>query len=395
MELDAHLLRPVIASLITDELADMRGVGRLDLSSGSWNGATVIGSDELPVDSIEMVSLATSCAELFGLQETGAGDYLLRYRSIAEWAELAVDGIRDTGMVSFRTSGTTGNAKTVSHRLVDLEQEVVELTHLVLGVRRMVSLVPAHHIYGFLFTVLLPMHLGLPVNRDGCLSGLPPRHLESGDWLIGFPLRWRQIKRLRREIPSGVSAVTSTSPCPSELVQDMKSLGLDRMLAIYGATETAGVGYRFDAEQPYTLFDYWSWSGSRLHRCCKDGRLIEIEPEDELAFENDGQFRPMGRKDTVVQVAGRNVRPEHVAARITAHPLVERCSVELDTTRDEPRLTASIILVSNASATDAESVLHRWAQEKLNSAERPMRWTFAGELPATATGKTRGWSLSS
>ncbi|MCC5811014.1 MAG: AMP-binding protein [Ectothiorhodospiraceae bacterium] len=395
MKLDHHFLLPAICSLIAEELSELRGTGLLELDSARWDGQTVIGGDALPADSIEIVSLATNCAERFGLEEIGAGDHLLRYRRLADWAELAATGMREAGAVTFRTSGTTGQPKRVKHRLEDLEQEVLTLGRLLPDADRIVSLVPSHHIYGFLFTVLLPMHLNVPVSRQGSASGLLPGDLRAGDWLIGFPLRWRQMKRLGRPLPKGVSAVTSTSPCPPELIRDMAALGMDRMLSIYGSTETAGIGFRFGTDASYKLFDYWSRDGNALRRTRPGiGEAISIEPQDTLEFSDERHFRPIGRKDSVVQVAGRNVHPAHVASRLAAHPLVARCSVHLDDSLEEPRLCASIVLSAGADERNAESSLRAWVRDELVSAERPARWSFLHELPTTMTGKPRGWEAN-
>ena len=366
----------------------------MDLIPQRWEGETVIGSDALPVDSIELVSLATNCADRFGLSELGAGDYLLRYRRIADWADLAVTGMRQTGTVTFRSSGTTGPAKAVSHRLDDLEQELQVLGGLIIDARRMVSLVPPHHIYGFLFTILLPMHLGIPVNHKGSASGMLPADLGHGDWLVGFPLRWRLMNRMRRSLPPGVAAVTSTAPCPAELIRALQGLGLQTMLAIYGSTETAGVGYRFDPDEPYRLFDYWRWDGQHLCRSRSSGDERTVEPEDELKFDDPVHFWPQGRKDAVVQVAGRNVHPADVADRLARHALVAECSVLLDDSGGEPRLSAAVVPVDGADAATVEPALRQWAQAQLSSAERPVQWSVVDTLPTTSTGKPRGWTAS-
>lgn len=392
MRIDRHTIRPAVISLIAEELAASRGVSLLDIDTGSWQEDTVIGGDALPADSIELVSLATSCADRFGLQEMDAGDYLLRYRSIGDWADLAATGIQDTGAVTFRSSGTTGQPKSVRHSVAALNQEVRALADLLTGARRIVSLVPAHHIYGFLFTVLLPAHLGIPAHHEGSATGLPRRDLQSGDWLIGFPLRWRQMIRLYQALPPGVSAVTSTSPCSAELIHGMEGRGLERMLSIYGSTETAGVGYRFTPDAPYALFDHWSWTGRALRRRRTDGEEAEpIEPEDELFFEDERHFLPQGRKDSVVQVAGRNIQPARISGQIARHALVERCSVSLDDATGEARLNAHIVLAADAG-DDAEGALRDWIRRELSSAERPTRLAFVSELPRTSTGKLRGWA---
>ena len=394
MELDDIKIQPAITSLIAEELAVMRQIDATRFISTRWNGDTVIGSDDLHVDSLELVSLATSCAERFGLQQLGAGDYLLSHRRISDWADLAATGIQQSGTVSFRTSGTTGPAKVIQHRIDDLEQEIQVLAKLMGDARRVVSLVPAHHIYGFIFSVLLPTKLGIPVYDQGRVSGMLPSDITSGDWLVGFPLRWRQILRLGQPLPPGVAAVTSTAPCPSDLIYAMQELGLDKMLSVYGATETAGVGYRLDPQAPYRLFPYWRWKNQTLCRTRDNGEEMTIEAQDDLLFDDAHHFWPNGRKDEVIQIAGCNIRPADVATRLVSHSLVAQCSVYLDQSNGEPRLGADVVPAQNADKNTLEGELRQWAKKELTSVERPIRWQLVEQLATTATGKIRGWSAS-
>ena len=384
-------LEPAVVSLIQEELAAQRGISLLDVPTGDWSAETAIGGEQLPVDSIEQVSLATACAERFGLQEIGAGDYLLRYRRIGEWAELAAKGIHETRTVTFRTSGTTGAPAVITHDLDELVQEVEVLASLIGDAERIISLVPAHHIYGFLNTVLLPRYLEIPALHAGHNSGLPPRDLGRGDWLVGFPLRWRQLVQLYRTLPVGVSAITSTAPCPAEVAYGLYERGLSALLALYGSTETAGVGFRWAPEAPYQLMDHWRWDQGSLERLDRDGNGIRtVEPQDHLSFVDERHFHPQGRKDSIVQVGGRNVEPGRVAGLIGQRPGVAACSIVLEEASGEARLHAHVVPETGATL-DGEA-LRRDLAPLLASAEQPGRIHVVDALPRTITGKPRGWT---
>jgi 4-coumarate--CoA ligase len=247
--------------------------------------------------------------------------------------------------------------------------------------------VPGHHIYGCLLTVLLPKALGCAVVHDRDGSGRLPADLAAGDLLVGFPLRWRQLLASQPMIPAGVEAVTSTAPCPTETVAALHALGIERVVAIYGATETAGVGHRSDPEGPYRLFDHWQWDGERLQRRHPDSESTTAHtPQDSLQFTDERHFHPLGRRDGAVQVAGFNVHPDAVAARLTEHPLVADCAVHL-VHAGEPRLGARIVLRAGTDPTAAEPELRRWVRSHLRAAERPATLSFVDELPRSAMGK--------
>ena len=394
MKLTATDLLPMVIDLVRDELAQLRNSSPLDMDSRRWSADTPIGGEAIDADSIELIHLVTACAERFGLQELDAGDYLLRQRTLGEWAELAATGLEHTGALTFRTSGTTGEPHPHRHRLADLEQEVTALTELLTDTRRIVSLVPSHHIYGCLMTILLPKVLNCPVVHDRDGSGRLPSDLAAGDRLIGFPLRWRQLLAGRPTFPTGIEAVTSTAPCPTETVEALYNIGIERVVAIYGATETGGVGYRTVPEAPYRLFDHWQWHDDQLWRTHADAEgATPYTPQDSLSFVDERHFHPLGRRDGVVQVAGTNVHPDAVAARLNEHPLVADCAVGLDRT-GEPRLTARIVLTPDADPGNAEAELRRWTRSNLRTPERPAVLTFVDKLPRSAMGKPLGWQES-
>ncbi len=65
--------------------------------------------------------------------------------------------------LTFFTSGSTGNPVPATSNFTDLVQEIHALTDIFPARKRIISFVPRHHIYGFLFSILLPKALNIPV----------------------------------------------------------------------------------------------------------------------------------------------------------------------------------------------------------------------------------------
>jgi 4-coumarate--CoA ligase (photoactive yellow protein activation family) len=235
---DAVLLR-FIENLITDELGRLRPGGSSKRLAAPWDPALDIGRD-LGVDSLERLAIASALSEALHLGETGIKDDLLVRTTLGDWAAVARTSLRGCSeRLTFRTSGSSGRPKACTHALAALEEEITELAPLFRGCARLVSAVPSHHIYGFLFTVLLPRRLGIaeiPVLevRGSSPVSVPPL-LRAGDLVIGHPEFWRNVARVGRRIPAGVTGVTSTGPLPEGVGGDLAKLGLARLVQIYGS----------------------------------------------------------------------------------------------------------------------------------------------------------------
>lgn len=117
--------------------------------------------------------------------------------------------------LTFLTSGSTGTPKPCIHTLNMIEEEANGLASDFKGVKRVVSLVPANHMYGFSFTVTLPHALNVPVLALPALPTQPWRDiLQEGDLIVGFPLFWNYWVRL--EIPFQRGCTQCPPPHPAK-----------------------------------------------------------------------------------------------------------------------------------------------------------------------------------
>ncbi len=391
---ERHSLSRVLADQLHAELRRLRLGPPGGPPPWRWTRATRL--DELgpaAIDSLDLLSLSTAVAEL--VPDSSAGFGFLETRSFGALCD-AVAGAASCPpqRVTFRSSGSTGAPRCVTHALASLEAEAAALASLVgNGRRRVLSAVPAHHIYGFIHSVLLPQCLGgLPVvelraHAPAALATL----LRPGDLVLGHPAFWNAVQReLAGTLPTDVIGVTSTAPCPDSTALGLLQAGLARLLQIYGSSETAGVGWRDDPAAPYALLPGWRRNGDGLLRGHK-----AVQPPDLLVWEHDDRFRVLGRRDGAVQVAGFNVIPDQVRAALARHPGVADAAVRPMCQEEGNRLKAFVVPAADAADLDElQAELRRFAVATLTPAERPGAYSFGPALPRTELGKLTDWVAS-
>jgi len=379
--------------------AATNGVGaRAGAGAGASEAAIAAAAALLAdLDSLEFLDLATTLGVLFHLDRTGLDQALTADRHLETWAAtLRRSRARWDEAISFQTSGSTGRPKLCTHSLAFLEEEIAFFAGLLRDRRRLLSGVPAHHIYGFLFSFMLPALLGIPVlDVRGALPGSVLRQAEPGDLLIGHPLFFDLATRGPVPMAPDVVAVTSTAPFPAELWQRLADTGL-AIIEVYGSSETAGIGMRRSPAAPLRLLPHWSRvaaDGQRIARQGPAGVPVLAELPDQVDWVDAARFQVRGRRDGAVQIGGINVFPRRVADCIRAHPEVAGALVRLASQEGQGRLKAFV--VPSPQCHDPLGLPERldaWLAERLAPAERPRSITLGAELPRSTLGKLADWT---
>lgn len=393
------VLRRFVADLVEDELVRQRRGG--SPWSRPWPEELDFAAD-LGVDSLERMVLASALAQSLHLHESGIEDYLLARRSLGDWVDVAHGGLeRFSERMSFRTSGSTGVPKSCIHSLNGLLQETGQHSDLFAGRRRILSAVPSHHIYGFLFTVLLPQALGLPADAVVDVRGSTPawlaRGARAGDLVVGQPDFWESVAATVPQLPGDLVGLTSTAACPDAVSEAVAAAGIAQLFHVYGSSEAAGIGWRESWMEPYRLFPYLAFSPDspdRLVRRLPDGSRLDIACQDRLERLGAESFRVGPRRDDAVQVGGVNVFPSRVAAVLERHPLVRHAAVRLMRRDEGSRLKAYVVPLPEVSDTVAFLAdLGRWIDTELAVHERPRVLRVGPSLPTGESGKLADWSL--
>jgi long-chain acyl-CoA synthetase len=262
----------------------------------------------------------------------------------------------------FRTSGTSGTPRIVGLDHGKIDREINHLANLFATRRRIVSLVPNHHIYGYLWTILLAEAL-----KVEALTA--PGRLRFGDLVVGFPGGWRKLPS-SGWVPD-VWAVSSGASASGTEAEHLRAIGCARWFDVYGSTETAGIGMRESPDAPFELFPWWPDSFT--------------EAPNRLHWVGERHFFVGDRRDGAVQVSGLNVYPERVAAVLMEHPGVREAVVRKMRPEEGERLKAFIV----GSAT-AEELL-TWCEERLSKPERPTAIYLGHSLPIGNLGKPIDW----
>lgn len=393
------LLHRFLDGLLRAEMARLRPGGwaaKLDLWAPGRHWV-----HDLDADSLELMALAGALGAAVDLPDTEAAEALFENPTPGHWAQVAADCLdRQPDRMRYRSSGSTGTPRWHAHWLADLAQEM-QVVGTVLGpVQRIVSAVPCHHIYGHLFGVLLPWARNLPDLPFLSLHGRAPlalgAQLRPGDLVLGFPDWWELVVAQEVTWPAGVTGVTSTAPCPDRLAQALARQGLPRLVQVYGSSETAGVGWRDQPDQPFLLHPFWHRDASHPHRLLRQHASGDNSPAaapDVLRWTGDRHFWPGERRDGAVQVGGVNVFPGAVRALLRGHPAVKDVAVRLHDFSGQPRLKAYVVPWPEADPGTLPEHLRQWAAERLPAAARPGHVAVGLALPVNAEGKDCDWPL--
>ena len=351
-----------------------------------WPEDMPIGDDGLGLDSIEQLGALGALAETFGLDD-GPRDAEPPER-VGAWIDWIMDEPATPGRrITVTTSGSTGAPRACGHALVDLLDEAAYLGTCFSDRRRIVAMVPAHHLYGMIWTALLPGALGIPVVVRTIGAALD---LAAGDLVVAVPEQWLAMSRIVRLFPDDVVGVSSAGMLDDRVGIDLLAAGLKRLVDVYGASETGGIAMRDVPAATYDLLPRWHLEP----RGDRDWRLVDrngarVDLPDLIDRTGDRAVRPTGRRDGAVQIGGHNVWPDRVAQILRETDGVAEVAVRLHA---NGRLKAFIVPHDAQDPATLSAALDRVVVEKLEDPERPKSFRFGDRLPRGDMGKLTDWA---
>jgi Acyl-coenzyme A synthetases/AMP-(fatty) acid ligases len=305
------------------------------------------------------------------------------------------------------TSGTTGEPKAVYKLFLQFENELFELVK-VFGNdwvnRQVYSTVNHHHIYGLLFTALLPIATGLPFRRHRV--DFPTELANMADEAAVIASSPAFLKRLSAETDKAFCfkcppiIYSSGGPLPEDVARKACELTGYWPMEIYGSTETGGIAYRQSKNGAvWTPFEVCKMSLAE-NGCLniKSSYILEAEgftTGDLVDLYDDGRFLLKGRSDSIVKIEEKRISLPEVENRLKQTGLVQDVRV-VPMVGKRQYLAAAIVLnesgrekFAGAPKLAINNFFHDYLLKFIENTVSPKKWRYLEELPQNTEGKIR------
>lgn len=299
-----------------------------------------------------------------------------RVAEVPAWGDLHADP--DTLACIVFSSGSTGDALRCDKTFGQLFREVETLsdTFQINADHRFYSTVPAHHIYGLLFSVLLPYRNGATTSRTSTLLPMEVASalIESGaTHLVTVPAHLQSIVETGQlpKLPQNITVFCSGAPLSSELAARTAARFGWNVIDILGSSETGGLGYRYAGknEPSYRPFAGVHLTVSETGVSVVSPHLPNHEPisiADNIALQSDGTFVHHGRRDRIIKVGGTRVSLTEIE-RAATHVFGGAKTIALAQSRKGP---AQASAVQREGSTDGQ--LRDWEIWLVIEREQPL-----------------------
>lgn len=345
-------------------------------------GAEAAGKGHLDEGMTTLVpSWEVPAASELGVAETGRGGFA---PALPAW---------DQVVLAFFTSGSTGAPKIVPKRDFQFQrQHAIEPAWMGLhGPVRSISLVPAHHILGYIYGINMPAGSGGKVVFPGSSphAWIEAIRRERPSLVVGVPLHFRLIAQaLAEPLPQAVY-LSSGGMLPTSVGEAFEKSAGWPIMQVYGSTETAGIATR-TGWGPFNPMPGVEWRANE-----SDGRLVirspwQDPPEDWHYFDDliepqDSGFALLGRADSVVKVGGRRFSLAEVVQTAQSSPLVEQAHAITYARYGEAAVALFVVPQRGAALTAGD--IRSFMTERLATFKVPRTIRVVDELPSRGIGK--------
>jgi acyl-coenzyme A synthetase/AMP-(fatty) acid ligase len=305
----------------------------------------------------------------------------------------------DSIFLKLFTGGSTGTPKIWSKTIRNMFAEAFFLSDKfnISSADRFAATVPSIHIYGLLFSVLVPLVVSAQV-LDGVFTFPHEIHRaiekEGATVLVSIPIHYRVLNGSRMKKASlrlAFSSAGQLNQADGDAFFKQTGLGV---IEIYGSTESGGIATRCCAvgEANFTANDCVDWKieadrlfvrsdfvSPEIHRN-GDGF---IDTGDHVQAVSNDSFKLIGRADRIVKVAGKRVDIEDVKNKIIQLPNVMNALV-ISTKSQTGRENEIWALVEGDIG---KNDLKHQLMEKLEPHAVPRRIKIVENIPVSSTGK--------
>ena len=315
----------------------------------------------------------------------------------------------DDAYFYFYTSGTTGKPKMIQQHLKEYESDnrnmLREWGEKLFYPRKVCSTVSQHHIYGFVFSLLLPFTAGIPFRRNVIVV---PEELENFTdveyFIVTVPAYLKRAVELETPLtlklknPCILASGGFLFPDVAQRVFEVFGVWPWEM---YGSTETSGIAWRYQNEGPmWTPFPNIELSVNEDsclvvrsdHVKTKTGIF---ETADLVKMLPNGKFILMGRMDSIVKIEEKRISLPEVENRINESGLAADAAV-IPMEDNRQYLVAAIVFNAEGKAKfkdmEKNQINKFWREHLAKYFEAvviPKKYRYVDSIPTDMQGKKK------
>ena len=304
------------------------------------------------------------------------------------------------------TSGSTGHPKAVLQRMKEFEEDnafVISKWGDEFWKRKVCSCVNQHHIYGLLFSVVLPFAAGIPFRRNRITIPAEFKSLTDDSYaIVAVPAFLKRTVEDETESFGLKSPIIFTSGgvlTPDVAKKTDQIMGF-WPIEVYGSTETSGIAYR----QSKNGLEWTPFDNAEISQNA-EGCLIIRSPyiSDPAGFETadlveifpDGRVLLKGRSDSIVKIEEKRISVLEVENRLNQNPYVkDSCVIAMADRRQY--LAAAVVLspagvekFKGAEKFDMNQYFRNYLGGFFETVVLPRKWRYLDAIPQNAMGKRK------
>jgi uncharacterized membrane protein/3-hydroxymyristoyl/3-hydroxydecanoyl-(acyl carrier protein) dehydratase len=325
--------------------------------------------------------------------------------------------IADETSIIMYTSGSTGKPKEVKQRLTEFENDnrfILSKWGEEFFKRKLCSTVSQHHIYGLLFTALLPFTAGIPFRRKRIEFPEEFEKLSDTQYMIiTVPAFLKRAVEIEKHCGLSLKSpfiFTSGGVLEPETARKTSEVFGFWPVEVYGSTETSGIAWR----QSFNGLEWTPFDNVQLNKN-EDGCLVIRSPyiKDPSGFETadmveileDGRFLLKGRVDSVVKIEEKRISLPEIENRILQSGLVsDVCVISMDDarcadnagTRRRQYLAAAVAFndlgkerFDGLEKYEINKFFRDYLLQYFENIVIPKKWRYLDKLPVDKQGKKK------
>lgn len=262
---------------------------------------------------------------------------------------------------------------------------------------KIVATVPPNHIYGLLFSVLMPFvasaavideELSYPHEIQNAINQNQP------EILVSIPLHYKMLAAATcttGDLRYALSSAARLDAADSRLFHEKTGLGITE---IFGSTETGGIATRLCQEnQPdFNPFDCIDWKAEDHLLAIRSDFIspeLSVDPDgffvtnDKVVITAPNAFRVTGRADRIIKVGGNRVDLDEIRSIITAMPEVKDAAVICTPNKSGRENEIHALVATGMSASD----IRHYLQQRIPGYAVPRRIRIVDKIPVSSAGK--------